>query len=382
MNNVSIKKVFSLLTVLSLLWGIFGIPVVGEWEGDVAPAENVIYLIGDGMGYDHWKMCKQESGTDKLFIEDGFEYYGFAKTRSLTNAVTDSAAAGTALATGVRTYNGAIGVYLYNPLAIGSSPKNLCELAMEKGLMTGVVTSDSDDGATPSAFSSHSVARNMSLDLSMQHVESGIDLIWTASSGNITAETVKGTEYTLITNSDELDALPAGVKSIGQFNTELWARENDDNCPTLSELTVEAIDRLDDKDGFFLMVEGAHIDKHSHSNDAANMTEAMLEFDKTVKAAVDYAKADGNTIVIVTADHETGGIVYKDGKYSYTQGSHSATNVPVCVYGTDDFIAEGDTINNVDIPVFISKALGADEEAFPASVPSSFNFKYIIADLF
>ncbi len=382
MNNVSIKKVFSLLTVLSLLWGIFGIAVVGEWEGDVAPAKNVIYLIGDGMGYNHWEMCKQESDTDKLFIEDGFEYYGFAKTRSLTNAVTDSAAAGTALATGVRTYNGAIGVYLYNPLAIGSSPKNLCEFAMEKGLMTGVVTSDSDDGATPSAFSSHSVERGMSLDLSMQHIESGIDLIWTATSGNITAETLKDTEYTLVTNSAELAALPDGVKSIGQFNTELWALENDDNCPTLSELTVEAIDRLDDKNGFFLMVEGAHIDKHSHNQDAANMTTAMLEFDKTVKAAVDYAKADGNTIVIVTADHETGGIVNENGKYSFTQGSHSATNVPVCVYGTDDFISEGDTINNVDIPVFISKALGADDEAFPASVPSSFNFKYVIADLF
>ena len=377
MSNKKVRKVVSMLAVLALVFSMLSIGVVNAQTGEVEQAKNVILLIGDGMGYNHWELCKQVSGEDELFVENGFEYYGYSHTRSFTSKVTDSAAGGTALATGVRTYNRGVGVYVYDPLAI-RAPKNLCELAMELGMKTGVVTSDSNVGATPGAFTAHTADRRNYLDMSQQQVKSGIDLIWTSSSGIITDEYLKGTEYVLVNDWNELNALKDGQKSMGQFDTDLWKTSNDDNCPTLSELTTEAIERLDNKDGFFLMVEGAHVDKHSHNQDPKNMTEAMLEFDKTIEAAVEFAKEDGDTIVIVSADHETGNITLKDGKYVYTQGSHSATDVPVCVYGTDDFIEDEQAVDNKDIPKFIAKALGATDKQFPARVnPDS---KFYIKD--
>ncbi len=366
MSNKTVKKAVSLLAVIALLFSALSVGVVNAQTGEVEQAKNVILLIGDGMGYNHWEMCKQVSGEKELFIENGFEYYGFSNTSSFMLRFTDSAAGGTALATGVRTYIGAIGVYFFDPFAI-RVPKNLCELAMELGMKTGVVTSDSNSGATPSTFSAHTYSRSSDA-IAVQQAQSGIDLIWSRNSGEFTDESLEGTEYVMVNNWAELNALEDGQKSIGQFDSEIWKRANSSNSPTLSELTTEAIERLDNEDGFFLMVEGAHIDKHSHDKDAENMTEAMLEFDKTVEAAVDFAKADGDTIVIVTADHETGRIVYRNGEYKYTIGNHSIADVPVCVYGTDDFIEEGQTVRNKDIPQFIAKAMGATDEQFTATI--------------
>jgi alkaline phosphatase len=99
-------------------------------------------------------------------------------------------------------------------------------------------------------------------------------------------------------------SLEEGSKSFAQFTNDLWGtKQSDESNPTLSQMTEKAIDLLDDSEnGFFLMVEGAHIDKHSHNNESENMTEAMTEFDKAIKIALDYAKADGETLVVVTAD--------------------------------------------------------------------------------
>jgi alkaline phosphatase len=117
------------------------------------------------------------------------------------------------------------------------------------------------------------------------------------------------------------------------------------------------------------MVEGAHIDKHSHSNDDTKMTEALQEFDETIEYVLNYAKADGETLVVITADHETGAIVANDdGAYSFTSGSHSAANVPVLVYGSDKLIANGEVLNNYEIPIRIAYILGCTEETFPFEV--------------
>ncbi len=114
------------------------------------------------------------------------------------------------------------------------------------------------------------------------------------------------------------------------------------------------------------MVEGAHIDKNSHSNNADGMKEAVLEFDNAIKIALDFAKADGNTLVVITADHETGGITLADGTYNFTQTSHSGANVPLFVYGCDNFIKNGEAIKNTDVSKYVSVAMGATNEAFPA----------------
>lgn len=327
--------------------------------------KNVIYLIGDGMGFNHLEKAKLERET--TLVMDSFEFIGQSMTRSFTNAVTDSAAGGTALATGTRTYNGAIGVYPLDGTATFSQPKNLTELCMEEGMMTGVITTDETSGATPSAFSAHSSDRGNTEDITNDQLTSGIDLIWGTANGVATKSAAEANGFTYITTDDEMMALEEGSRSFAQFTNDLWTLEpSDENTPNLEQMAVKAVDLLDDTDeGFFLMIEGAHIDKHSHSNEDENMTEALIEFDRTIAAMLEYAEEDGETLVVITADHETGGITLKNGEYKFTSGSHSAANVPVLVYGSDKIIADGEILNNYEIPIRIAFTLGFDEEDFP-----------------
>ena len=331
--------------------------------------KNVIYLIGDGMGFNHLEKAKNERGISLTM--DTLPLQGASMTRSHSNAVTDSAAGGTALATGERTFNGGIGVYFSDSNAVFSYPKNITELCLERGMMTGVITSDETSGATPASFSAHESDRGNTEEITEDQLNSGINLIWGASNELVTEHDAKVKGYKLIKTYDEMMALPEGSSSFGAFTNDLWTLEqSDENTPTLLQMTKKAIDLLDDTDeGFFLMVEGAHIDKHSHSNLDNNMTEALEAFDKTIQYALDYAKADGETLVIVTADHETGAIVLNDdGTYSFTSGSHSGVDVPLLVYGSDKLIRGDETINNYEVPIRIAYTLGFTEDEFPYEV--------------
>lgn len=330
--------------------------------------KNVIFLIGDGMGYNHLEKTKLERSVSLTM--DTFSIQGSSRTRSITNKVTDSAAGGTALACGVRTYNGAIGVYLLDPLDVFSHPMSITEICRDNGMLTGVITTDETSGATPSAFSAHTTERNDAEDITADQMISDIDIIWGAENGVATKEEATKNGYQYVTTYNEMMALEEGSKSFAQFTNELWGTEQaDKNTPTLSQMTEKAIDLLDDtNEGFFLMVEGAHIDKHSHSNESENMTEATVEFDKSIKIALDYAKNDGNTLVIVTADHETGAITLNDkGEYEFTSGSHSEADVPLRIYGTEKLIKNDETINNYEVPIRVAYVLGFTEEQFPIS---------------
>ena len=331
--------------------------------------KNVIYLIGDGMGFNHLKKTKNE--RDITLTMDTFDFKGSSMTRSLSNAVTDSAAGGTALATGERTYNGAIGVYMNDPLGAFSHPKNITELCMESGMMTGVITTDETSGATPASFSAHSSDRGNTEDITEDQLSSDFDIIWGASNGVATRGDAEENGFTYITSYSQMMALPEGSRSFAQFTNALWTLEqSDESTPNLEQMAEKAIDLLDDTDeGFFLMIEGAHIDKHSHSNEDEMMTEALQEFDRTVELVLEYAKADGETLVVITADHETGAVIANDdGTYSFTQGSHSSANVPVLVYGSDKIINDGEILNNYEIPIRIAYTLGFTEEQFPYEV--------------
>lgn len=331
--------------------------------------KNVIYLIGDGMGFNHLEKAKQERKISLTM--DTFDFQGASMTRSLSSAVTDSAAGGTALATGERTYNGAIGVYMFDPLCQFSYPKNLTELCSERGMMTGVITTDETSGATPASFSAHSSDRGNTEDITNDQFASDIDIIWGAANGVASKGLAKQNGFEYVTSYDEMMALQEGSRSFAQFTNNLWTLEqSDENTPNLEQMTEKAIDLLDDTDeGFFLMIEGAHIDKHSHNNDDEPMTEALEEFDRTIQLVLDYAKKDGETLVVITADHETGGVVLNDdGTYSFTRGSHSDANVPVLVYGSKNIINSGEILNNYEIPVRIAYALGFEEDEFPYEV--------------
>ncbi len=360
----------SVIMTFGTTFGLYAEPTTANAEGYVnSNIKNVIYLIGDGMGQLHLEKAKQERNI--TLAMDTFEFKAYSRTRSLTNAVTDSAASGTALATGVRTYNGAIGVYLTDPLNVFSHPLNIRELCAANGMMTGVVTTDETSGATPSAFSAHEDSRNNTKAITLDQLKSDADLIWGGENGYADKSEVEENGFTYVTTYDEMMALEEGSRSFAQFENTLWALEQaDENTPTLEQMSMKAIDLLDDTDeGFFLMIEGAHIDKHSHSNEDANMTESLEAFDNTIEAVLEYAKADGETLVVITADHETGGIVENDdGTYSFTSGSHSAADVYILVYGSDNFVVNGETINNYEIPQRIAYTLGFTQEQFPAEI--------------
>ena len=330
--------------------------------------KNVIYLIGDGMGFNHLEKTKAERNA-KL-VMDTFEIKGKAMTRSLTKRVTDSAASGTALATGSRTYNKAIGVYLFDKTPKYSYPKNIRELCNERGMLTGIVTTDDTTGATPSAFSAHSSDRYNTEEITMDQLSSSADIIWGTANGVATKSEAEANGYTYVTTYSEMMALEEGSRSYAQFTNALWTLEqSDENTPNLEQMAMKAIDILDDsEEGFFLMIEGAHIDKYSHSNRDADMTEALLEFDSTVEAVLEYAKNDGETLVVVTADHETGGIKADGNGYKFTSDDHSNADVPLLIYGSDKIISKGEKINNYEIPMRIAYTIGFTEEDFPIAV--------------
>ena len=330
--------------------------------------KNVIYLIGDGMGFNHLEKTKIERET--TLIMDTFEIKGSSMTRSLNKKVTDSAAGGTALAAGIRTANSAVGVYNLDKKARYSYPKSITELCMERGMLTGVVTTDETTGATPASFSAHESDRYNTEEITADQFASGINLIWGHSNGIATESQAEAAGYEYIATYDEMMALEEGSHSYAQFTSQMWPLENTaPQTPTLEQMSMRAIDILDDTDaGFFLMIEGAHIDKKSHDNLSDEMTEALKAFDNTIEAVLEYAEKDGETLVVVTADHETGAITLKNGEYKFTSDGHSAADVPVLVYGSDNIIAKGEKLNNYEIPIRIAYLLGFDETQFPVAV--------------
>lgn len=364
-----ISVFISILLTLGTTFGFFKAPTTKSAETYRDDnIKNVIYLIGDGMGFNHLEKTKKERNT--ALVMDTFGIKGSSMTRSFSDSVTDSAAGGTALAAGVRTGNGIIGAYYLDKNSKYSYPKNITELCLERGMMTGVITTDETSGATPASFSAHSSNRNNTEDITNDQLSSDIDLIWGKSNGVATKSKAEANGFDYIATYGEMMALEEGSRSFAQFTNSLWTlSQSDKNTPNLEQMAIKAVDLLDDTDeGFFLMIEGAHIDKHSHSNDDKKTTEATLEFDRTIEAMLSYAKADGETLVIVTADHETGGITDKNGTYTFTRDSHSAADVPVLVYGTDKLIRNGEKLNNYEIPIRISYVLGFSEDEFPVSV--------------
>lgn len=363
------KVLVSFLVAVSVFVAPLGITI--SYIQDITPAKNVILLIGDGMGENHLEKTKDELSVS--LVMDTMPVQGYQRTQSMSSYVTDSAAGGTALACGIRTFNGAIGCLGVAEDEVLNldwnivSYKSVTELAMEKGMRAGIVTSDSNCGATPASFSAHTSSRNNDEDIAEQQLASGIDLIWTASCGLVNETNCAQAGYTFVDNRDELYALDDGEKSFAQFTGMIQYDDGKENAMPLSELTTQAIKQLDNEDGFFLMVEGAHIDKYSHSNIDDEMMQSVVEFDKAIAAAIEFAKADGNTVVIVTADHETGAIKYnsRTDKYEFNSGSHSGVPVPLRIYGYDNFINNGDTILNIEVADFISKLLGYEDKVFP-----------------
>ncbi len=365
------QKVFAViiaaLTSLANVTGYFGLEVKSE---EYTTYKNVIIMIGDGMGFNHLEATKQAYELDELNMEN-VVVKAESKTNSLLGVTTDSAAGGTALSSGIRTINGMVGTYAFDPFRVFSTPKNVTEVAIEQGKATGVVTTDYTSGATPSSFSAHTYSRDNDVDITEQQLASDIDLIWGAYNGLATSDVVSAAGRTYIGTATELADFDGETKSFGQFSfDDLKYVANNYDTPTLEVMTEKAIDILStDEDGFFLMVEGACIDKHSHSNDLENMILSTYEFDKAVGAALQFAEEDGETLVIITADHETGGLKYDAEKdeYYYTSGSHTNVNVPLYMNVNDAGFVNGAAYKNRHVSAQVGLILGAEEGSYPCA---------------
>lgn len=369
MTEVLQKFLSSLMSFLLAFSALFGIPTEKR-------IQNVILLIGDGMGELHLEMAKQM--RDITLTMDELPQQGNAITRSANKKVTDSAAGATAIACGVKTANGQVGTYwLEDPdfkYHANTHPKNITEACMENGLKTGVITTDELSGATPGGFTAHTSSRKNYEDITSQQIQSGIDIIWGREDGTLTEEQVTAAGYKYIDTLNEMNALNGNTKSYGMFTAGLYHTYNKNSyTPTLSQMTEKAISLLDstNENGFFLMVEGAHIDKKSHDENEEGAAEALEEFDNAVKVALDFAKENKHTLIVVTADHETGGITLnEEGIYEMTTGSHTGVNVPLRAYAPEGyvFIENGDIIDNTQISVRIAKALELPEASIPCEV--------------
>ena len=304
-------------------------------------AKYVFYFIGDGMGVNqvngtetYMAAVEGRIGTSPLCFAQ-FPYVGLVTTYSGTNGVTDSAAGGTALATGNKTKNGALGVKADLTTRINS----IAALAKSEGKAVGVTTSVSVDHATPASFYAHVKDRNMYHQIGKDLIAAGFDFYAGSDflqpenselSGNKNLYTqCREAGYTIARGYADYrkKAKKAGKMLLLQTETASkadrtsipYAIDRQKNDLALQDITRAAIHFLSQKDtdGFFLMVEGGKIDWACHSNDAATVFHEVMDMDNAIKVAYEfYEQHPDETLIVVTADHETGGIVLGKGPYT------------------------------------------------------------------
>ena len=340
----------------------------GPKKSGKCAVKNAIYMIGDGMGLSQVSMMMLENG----YRPTAFDRSGniaLIKTYSANNRVTDSAAAGTALASGNKTDNGMLGM---GP--DGQVFKSIMERAKEEGYQTGLVVTVYLQHATPGAFFAHVPSRGDLDVISEQFVESGVDVALGGGKkflqegqkdGKPLIDALKTKDYRVVYDMNELNGVDRG-KVVGLFADEYMPtvmKGRDENY--LCNATKKALEILSNnaagsKKGFMVMIEGSQIDSEGHANNAEGILAETRDFERAVGAAMDFADTHPGTLVVVTADHETSGLSITSNKtdftlsesgigYQFGTTGHTGTLVPVYLYG-----ACADRINgimdNTDLP--------------------------------
>ena len=308
--------------------------------------KNIIFMIGDGMGLEQISAAWVCNGG-KLNM-DNFTNVGIQRTYSANKLVTDSAAAGTALATGHKTDNGMVSM---TPDSV--AVKSLAEVAMEKGKRTGAAVTCRVNDATPAVFFSHSATRKDQEDIVAQMAGSGVYFLsgggtkfWRdREDGRDIAEEVKAKGYTYVETKEDLMAVEDGpVVALMDSHELLPSLDRGDILPAS---VTKALQLLDNKKGFFLMIEGSMIDDGGHDNKAGHTMEEIFDFDRTLGIVLEWAEKDGETLVIVTGDHATGGMTLLSGsidekriRVNYSTTGHNGIALPVFAWGphSEDFI--------------------------------------------
>lgn len=314
---------------------------VEDSSNPLAPA-RVILFIGDGAGLGHWTVANLAPG--ELAVER-FPVVGLIDTRGTSSRVTDSAAGATAYATGVRTFNGAIGV---GPDSLPAT--TVLEAAEQRGLATGLVTNSSVTDASPAAFAAHVPDRGQQAEIASQMASHELEVLLGGGRGFFDGSlrsdsrdllTELRSRYTYVETPDELTAEPAEgtERLLGLFADQVMF-EADAPMPSLPEMAAAALAVVDqDPDGFFLMIESEATDGWAHGNeDLDRITEAMLELDETIGLALEYRAGHPETLIVVVADHETGGLAVETDStgaraLDYTTGGHTWALVPLFAIG-------------------------------------------------
>ena len=303
--------------------------------------KNIIFMIGDGMGLEQLSTAWIVNNRH-LNITDNFPYVGLQWTYSASKLVTDSAAAGTALFTGSKTNNGMLAM---SP--DGQPLETLPEYARSKGWKTGMSVVCRICDATPAAYAAHHANRDSLYSITSQMVDCGLDFIsggglkWWENrpdGRDLTAE-VEAKGYTFVRDLESLKAVEEGPVIALTAYTELPPAL--DRGTEHQEAVLKALELLDDnKKGFFLMVEGSCIDDWCHANKVGFAVEEILDFDRTVGAVLEWAAKDGETLVIVTADHSTGAMTLLGGNVegqsvavNYANTGHNGVALPVYAWG-------------------------------------------------
>ena len=325
---MKLRRLLSVLALLALTCAI----------GLAKAPKYVFYFIGDGMGLNqvmatqyYLRSCEGELGITPLCFAQ-FPYTGIATSYSANSDVTDSAAGGTALATGHKTYNGAIGVD-----ASAAPVTSIAERAHCHGAKVGVATSVTINHATPASFYAHQKNRNDYYEIGTQLATSGFEFF---AGGDFAEKTnpddknaphlydlAREAGYAIVRGYDEYACLNDGADKVMLIqkenmveNTLPYAIDACEEDLTLTQITTAAIDHLYDKrhkKGFFLMVEGGKIDYACHANDAAAALNEVVDFDKAIRVAYEFYKQHPKeTLIVITADHETGGLALGNGSYA------------------------------------------------------------------
>ncbi len=340
---------------------------------DASEIKNIVIIIGDGMGAQHIT-------AGQLYIGELLSFVGWQSVRVNTDAVkktglgpvtTDSAAAATAMATGELTVNGYVGKSF-----TGNDLTTIMDDAVSLGKSTGIVTTDTLFGATPSGFSAHSLDRNLSEELVLSQLSSGVALLCGSTDELCTEKSAEITAagYSYCDDFSLVEETMAAEKAYWQFDLA-----GVDATVELADASEKALNFLDrDGDGFVLMIEQAHIDKYSHNNDLSGAAESVRSLNDTVKAVLDWIGDREDTAVLVTADHETGGLTvsHKAGTYpktlstengniyyNWASSGHTNQNVMLYVYGIAvdfskyDYYYSKHLIKNTDIYTLMKSLL-------------------------
>ncbi len=302
--------------------------------------KNVILMIGDGMGLTQVSTA-WVANKGHLFL-DNFTCTGLSRTTAANKLITDSGAAGTAIATGQKTTYHSVGVDTSgNPLS------SLSKLAHKKGLATGIMVTCGITDATPAAFCANNADREQEEELATDYVNCTVDYVFGGGSGFFTKRTdnrnlleeIRANGYQTPTTWAETKKITKG---------KIFALLEEGQLPLavergtlFQEGVMHGINSLSkNKKGFFAMVEGSRIDDCGHWNHLPQLMHEMFDFDKTIGKILQWAEKDGQTLVILLADHETGGLTLLDGdvkrgfvKGNFSTTGHSGIQVPVYAFG-------------------------------------------------